>query len=311
MPRLSRAFFLLQVLLGLEAVRLAARLLGAAVLSAASGLAIALLALATAPRERGPTVPIAAGVIAAGLTGGILQILALRATRRTQAAEFSRLARRLGEEKAGRSDLKSALRRLAAAIDTAIPQVFAQNEEPNEDLPAAGRSRIGGRTRRLHRLGRAAGLLGGTDLELKRVALAGPCAEVIEEYRKPAGPAREILYIEDGGGDWLSAPVDRPLLVLLLRELLDNVLAHAKAWGRITVTTEPVAGAIVLRVRDDGRGIPAESRSAPPAALDSSTRGGLGLLLVRAIVEAHGGSFRIESQPGHGTSVTLRFPAPL
>src|SRR5439155_16424865 len=97
-------------------------------------------------------------------------------------------------------------------------------------------------------------------------------AGVLVPSRRRAGGASEILYMEDGGGEWLSAPIDRALFVMMLRELLDNVLVHAGRWSRITVTTEPVAGAIVLRVRDDGRGIPPESLSSIAAGLTATPR---------------------------------------
>src|SRR5262249_19783484 len=140
-----------------------------------------------------------------------------------------------------------------------------------------------------------------------KLALAGPCAEVIEQYRRFTAHEQEILYVEDGGGDWLAAPIDRPLFILLLRELLDNVFEHGGDWSRITVTTEPTSGAILLRVRDDGRGIPADAVRGLTAGTGAAARG-LGLPIVRAVVEAHGGSFRLESEKGYGTSVNLRFP---
>jgi signal transduction histidine kinase len=161
---------------------------------------------------------------------------------------------------------------------------------------------------RLRRVARAASFFAGTDLELRRLALAGPCAEVIEQYRRLAAAEQEILYIEDGGGDWLAAPIDRPLFVQALRELLDNVLDHGGHWGRITVTTEPVPGAILLKVRDDGQGLSPDHLGAVLSGRAVQEGGGLGIPLVRAIVEAHGGVFRMESDAGRGTAVSLRFP---
>lgn len=102
------------------------------------------------------------------------------------------------------------------------------------------------------------------------VAVAGPLAELIERYRERVGyPEREILYIEDGGGDWLTASIERPLFIRAIGELLENCLDHAGGWSRITVTSEPVPGAILVRVRDDGQGLP---DAAPEAA--RSVRGG-------------------------------------
>ena len=323
---------LLRVGLGLSPVRAALRFAFVFVCSLAAGAAAAaaarILLASGSPSLAGGLPPGAAaagaGILAASLTAAAIHVLKLRRARRAQAAEFARLARRLGEEKTARSELKAGLRAVSAAIEGTAGEIFGDDESedlsspfelpPDEDLSPAGRSAYADgahgpwRERRLLRIARAAALFAGKDLDLRRVALAGPCAEVIEEYRRLAGPEAEILYIEDGGGDWLSAPIDRRLLVLLLREVLDNVLAHAGDWRRITVTTEPVAGAIVLRVRDDGRGIPPEAIAAFTAGAFSRGRTGLGLPLALAIAEAHGGSFRIEGEPGQGTAVTVRFP---
>lgn len=302
----SRARFLARVALGLPPVQAAGRFALVAGLAMAAGLVGGGLG----------TVP---GVVVAALTGAAVHLALHRKLVRSQAPEFATMARRVGEAKTSLAESRAALSRLSRAVERAIPEVLAEDEtSPAFDQPPAAplplgpfgalaREREHHLARRLLRLSRAAAFLGGSDLELKRLPLAGPCAEVLEQYRRSAGGDREVLYIEDGGGAWLAAPIDRPLFVMILRELLDNVFEHGGDWSRITVTTEPVSDAIVLRVRDDGRGM-------APGALSGIARGGtsepdgLGLVIVRAIVEAHGGAFRIESEPGRGTSVNLRFP---
>jgi signal transduction histidine kinase len=68
-------------------------------------------------------------------------------------------------------------------------------------------------------------------------------------------------------------------------------------------------------VRDTGAGIPAHDL---PRVFDRLYRGdqsratrglGLGLSLVRAYIEAHGGTVEVESSPGHGSIFTIRLPA--
>jgi signal transduction histidine kinase len=73
---------------------------------------------------------------------------------------------------------------------------------------------------------------------------------------------------------------------------------------------------VAVDVEDEGPGIPAEERArifepyyrvAGTAGLGPST--GLGLAVVKSIVEAHGGSVRAEAAPGRGTRMTLLLPA--
>jgi signal transduction histidine kinase len=73
--------------------------------------------------------------------------------------------------------------------------------------------------------------------------------------------------------------------------------------------------AVVVKVKDTGAGIPAEELPRIWERLyrgdkSRSTRGlGLGLSLVKAIVQAHGGEVSVESQPGVGSMFVLRLPS--
>ena len=129
----------------------------------------------------------------------------------------------------------------------------------------------------------------------RAIAVAGPLAELIEAFRQLAGDEREILYIEDGGGNWLHARIDRSLFLATIRELLDNVLRHAGSWSRITVTAEPAGGEVVVKVRDDG-----DTRDCVP---------GLGLRLARRVAELHGGGMSVSFERGAGLTATTRWPS--
>ena len=143
---------------------------------------------------------------------------------------------------------------------------------------------------------------------MRAIAVAGPIAEVIEAWRREieSDPDREIVYIEDGGGNWLSAWMEREAFVACLDAILDNVLRHAGEWGRITVTAEPVPGSILVRVRDNGAGNPPEvAAGAAAGALPAGT----GLGRVAEIVAAHGGRMEISTHPGAGSVVSTWWPA--
>ncbi len=142
--------------------------------------------------------------------------------------------------------------------------------------------------------------------------LSGPCAEVIESFRAVVGD-RDLLYSESGDGRWLHCFGDRALILWVVRELFANVSQHAGEWTRISVLAEPADGVIVLTVRDDGRGLDSSvaARLYSPFTPRFGSNGvGLGLFLVRRIVEASGGTIEARSAPGQGLLHRLRLPHP-
>ncbi|GMG82687.1 ATP-binding protein [Paralimibaculum aggregatum] len=104
-----------------------------------------------------------------------------------------------------------------------------------------------------------------------------------------------------------------------LRQVLANLLTNAvhacEAAGRrsprIAIETRAEGAEAVLRVSDNGAGMDEETREQvfEPLFSTKAFGVGLGLPIVRRIVEQHGGSVAIESRPGEGTTVTVRLPA--
>lgn len=128
------------------------------------------------------------------------------------------------------------------------------------------------------------------------------------------------------GGVRLEGAIPRPAPALqadplklkqVLLNLLTNAITHTPAGGTVRLMAEAQDQEIVIRVADTGRGMNrAEIKTAlePFRQVHSHvTRGGegtgLGLPVARALVELHGGRLLIASQPGSGTTVTLRLPA--
>ena len=107
---------------------------------------------------------------------------------------------------------------------------------------------------------------------------------------------------------------DRNRLQLLLGNLLDNALKYTPNGGRVDIGAEFAADEVRITVRDTGIGIDADDL---PRIWDRlyradksrSQRGlGLGLSLVKAFVEAHGGTATVSSQAGSGSTFTVTFP---
>jgi signal transduction histidine kinase len=110
---------------------------------------------------------------------------------------------------------------------------------------------------------------------------------------------------------------DSVALTHCLRNLLENAAVHGKSGGWIGVRAAAVNGKVEIRVEDRGGGI--DTADLPHLfdpfyrgrrALKDQCRGfGLGLALVKHIVEAHSGEIEAHSGPGTGTSFVLRIPA--
>lgn len=102
----------------------------------------------------------------------------------------------------------------------------------------------------------------------------------------------------------------------MLFNLLDNAIKHTPEKGRIRLSYELQEKEVVVHFADTGPGIPPSELPKifdPFHRVDGASNGGrgagLGLSLVKWIIEAHGGSVSVESELGEGTKFTLRFPS--
>ena len=109
---------------------------------------------------------------------------------------------------------------------------------------------------------------------------------------------------------------DAARLHQVLANLLANARTHTPPGTTVTISLSTEAGSVLLRVTDDGPGIPAELQ---PRVFERFARGdgsrsraagstGLGLAIVAAVVEAHDGTVDVASRPA-GTAFTVRLPA--
>ncbi len=109
---------------------------------------------------------------------------------------------------------------------------------------------------------------------------------------------------------------DRIRVRQMLVNLVTNAIKFTERGGTVTVGAKSSSDGLAIRVADTGIGMTADeiatARSAFGQADTSLSRRaegtGLGLPLVQCLVELHGGSLDIESEPGEGTAATLRFP---
>jgi signal transduction histidine kinase len=113
-----------------------------------------------------------------------------------------------------------------------------------------------------------------------------------------------------------SVKIDKNAMKLAVNNLLDNAVKFSSEKSEIKVFLEKKEQKIMLNIKDDGIGIPKneqlrifEKFYRGNDALHFSTMGtGLGLTIVKQIVEAHGGEVGVESEPGKGSMFTVRLP---
>ncbi len=139
--------------------------------------------------------------------------------------------------------------------------------------------------------------------------------EAVTQQVERSAPEREdVTLVADDVPDGLIASAHPRSFRRVLRNLVSN--AQRFAASRVTISARSDGDTLVLVVDDDGPGIPELDRVRifePFARLDDSrtrdTGGvGLGLAIVRRILEAHGGSVHIDDAPGGGARFVTRWP---
>ena len=140
------------------------------------------------------------------------------------------------------------------------------------------------------------------------------CVKMLADQATESG----LELVCAGPDDLPNLWADEKMFKQIAINLLSNAIKFTPEGGRVTLNAEiEPDGALKLTVTDTGIGIAAddlEMALAPFAQVDSaycrSHEGtGLGLPISKALAELHGGSLDMESEPGVGTTVTVRFPS--
>jgi signal transduction histidine kinase len=146
-------------------------------------------------------------------------------------------------------------------------------------------------------------------LHRSRQSVSQLLENLIEVYRMVAEEKKiEITWWTDGP---CFADIDSNRIQQALANLLDNAVKYTREQGHIDVRCSSSADRVQVTVKDDGIGIPAAEQ---PRIWDRLYRGdksrtqrglGLGLSLVKAVVEAHGGAVTVQSADGAGSEFTV------
>jgi signal transduction histidine kinase len=155
---------------------------------------------------------------------------------------------------------------------------------------------------------------GGLELKLAAVDVQAVIDQSISSIRERAARARLTLDIAVAD-DAVAFVADEQRVRQLLYNLLSNAVGFSNPEGVVHLSCWREEGVMVFSVEDEGIGIPKEQQARIFERFESRSQGGkhrgagLGLSIVKSLVDLHGGDMTLLSEPGKGTKVTVRFPA--
>jgi signal transduction histidine kinase len=141
---------------------------------------------------------------------------------------------------------------------------------------------------------------------LKRGCADGVVTELAQNFKPPAGVKLEVALMPDSPQVWL----DERLLRQALENLTRNGAEAIEGSGTVRIETDTIDRFFVIRVKDNGRGIPAEIQPKlfEPFFTTKAQGTGLGLATAQQIIFEHNGHLLVESEPGKGTTFTTLLP---
>ncbi|MEI6308744.1 MAG: PAS domain S-box protein [bacterium] len=154
----------------------------------------------------------------------------------------------------------------------------------------------------------------GLKLEKRPTDLLDLTREIIAELEPVASACSVQFHLQGGTLPLLS--IDRRAVMRLLENLLVNAIKFSHHGGLVEIRLRAQEEGVCLEICDSGMGIDPQIKPfifqpfyRSPEALKAGVQGtGLGLYVVRLIVESHGGTIQLESEPGKGTTVAVQLP---
>jgi two-component system, OmpR family, sensor kinase len=248
--------------------------------------------------------------------GALVAVIALAVVLARRAAARGRERAR----EAGAAAERAEHRRFVARLDHEVKNPVTAIRAELSNLPGdAAAARVDAQAVRLSRLladVRKLGELESAPLEREPVDVERLARDAVDAVSELPEAAHRALAVGFPRAPRRVPPIegDADLLFLAVYNLLANAVKYSEPGADIEVRGSEDDGVVTIEVADTGLGIPEDEQAAvwEELARGSRTRAipgsGLGLPLVRTIVQRHGGSAELSSRAGEGTVVRLRLP---
>ncbi|RME26717.1 MAG: sensor histidine kinase [Deltaproteobacteria bacterium] len=151
-------------------------------------------------------------------------------------------------------------------------------------------------------------LAGDAGLGLGEEAQRFDLVDLLDDLREDRRPPKVGLVIE---ADDIEVEVPGRLFLQVLRRLVENAVAASGPGQQVVVTARADGDVLGVEVADEGPGMPPDvlRRVGEPFFTTRSSGRGLGVYFVRSVMEQVGGAVELRSNPGEGTTATIRWPA--
>jgi signal transduction histidine kinase len=243
------------------------------------------------------------------------------------AADFNRMARALEEAAQRERGIEKSRRDLVAAVSHDLRTPLASTRALIEALadgvaddPETERRYLSSASRELEHLSRLVDDLfelaridaGVLELTLEEASLHDAISDTISSFQLQA-ETKGVRLLGEVSGNVDPVLANPPKLQRVLHNLVSNALRHTPPNGTVNLRATPEGDAARIEVSDTGEGITAEDlprvfersfrgeQSRTRSEKDGTPGAGLGLAIARGLVEAHGGTMEVESEPGQGS----------
>ena len=237
-------------------------------------------------------------------------------------SERDRVARLLTAQQELVASVSHELRTPLATVRGYLEWALGRDEGEERRMPEAFRGDLEVMGREVSRLGRLVDDLfvlsraeaGSLALEIRPTDVAPILERCAEAASGEAWRRGKVEVVRDAPARMPPVHADGGRLEQAVRNLLQNAVRHTPPGGVVSVSATEAEDAVVVEVEDTGEGMPPEDfgrvferfwRSEDARRIDRAGAG-LGLALVRELVEAMGGTVSVESEPGVGSRFRVR-----